>query len=183
MNILKLILNLFISKVSKSQDMKPEPLEQPIIPVKHEDPNVLEFSKYIEWSKGDLRHLSPHVMTSEVECRRCNLGDRQQISRELLKKFEEVRKSYGSPIRITSGYRCLEHNRVIGSTDKSQHVTGDALDLQPMAFQNRDQLERLYSACIRVFKAVGDARDRSPIWLNNFVHVDTRSDREYRWKY
>jgi uncharacterized protein YcbK (DUF882 family) len=101
----------------------------------------------------------------------------------LLKKFEEVRKSYGSPIRITSGYRCLVHNRVIGSTDKSQHVTGDALDLQPMAFQDIAQLERLYGACIKVFKAVGDARYRSPNLLNNFVHVDTRSDREYRWKY
>jgi len=182
MSILKFIIDMFISKVSKNQDKKPEPMDVQVKGAENE-PNVLEFSKYIEWNKGELKHLSAHVRSSEVECRRCELGAKQQISRELLKKFEEVRKSYGSPIRITSGYRCLVHNRVIGSTDKSQHVTGDALDLQPMAFQDIAQLERLYGACIKVFKAVGDARYRSPNLLNNFVHVDTRSDREYRWKY
>lgn len=32
------------------------------------------------------------------------------------------------PIKITSGYRCLELNRKLGSKDNSQHIKGQAAD-------------------------------------------------------
>ncbi len=34
----------------------------------------------------------------------------------------------GTPIIITSGFRCLDLNRAIGSKDNSQHVKGEAAD-------------------------------------------------------
>jgi zinc D-Ala-D-Ala carboxypeptidase len=34
----------------------------------------------------------------------------------------------GAPILISSGYRCLELNRRVGSKDSSQHVKGQAAD-------------------------------------------------------
>lgn len=43
--------------------------------------------------------------------------------------LEPVRAHFG-PIRISSGYRCLELNRRIGSSDGSQHVRGEAADIQ-----------------------------------------------------
>ena len=48
----------------------------------------------------------------------------------LANKLEEIRSILNKPIHITSGYRCLELNRAIGSSDTSQHVKGCAADFQ-----------------------------------------------------
>lgn len=37
--------------------------------------------------------------------------------------------SGGSPVIITSGYRCEEHNRAVGSVRNSQHLLGNAADI------------------------------------------------------
>lgn len=44
--------------------------------------------------------------------------------------LEEVREVVGNPLTITSGYRCLELNRLKGSKDYSQHVKGCAADFR-----------------------------------------------------
>ena len=49
-----------------------------------------------------------------------------QLCRNIL---EPIRQHYNLPIFINSGFRCLELNRKIGSTDKSQHMKGQAADL------------------------------------------------------
>ncbi|MCX7911096.1 MAG: D-Ala-D-Ala carboxypeptidase family metallohydrolase [Endomicrobia bacterium] len=43
------------------------------------------------------------------------------------KILQPLRDKVGA-INISSGYRCPELNRLIGSTDKSQHVLGQAID-------------------------------------------------------
>lgn len=50
----------------------------------------------------------------------------------LSQMLEEVRKLLGVPLRVTSGFRCLELNRRIGSGDKSKHVLGRAADIVPI---------------------------------------------------
>lgn len=42
--------------------------------------------------------------------------------------MERVREILGAPIVISSGYRCLELNRLLGSKDTSAHVAGRAVD-------------------------------------------------------
>ena len=46
----------------------------------------------------------------------------------LCERLEEVRAMLGHPMIISSGYRCLELNRAIGSSDTSAHVQGLACD-------------------------------------------------------
>ena len=41
--------------------------------------------------------------------------------------LEPVRNHYGTPFVPNSGYRCLELNRAIGSSDTSQPTTGEAV--------------------------------------------------------
>ena len=48
---------------------------------------------------------------------------------EFLKMIDLARGIAGVPFKITSGLRCLEHNRSIGSKDSSSHVTGNAADI------------------------------------------------------
>ena len=61
--------------------------------------------------------------------------------------LEPVRNHYGIAFAPNSGFRCLELNRAIGSSDKSQHVTGQAVDFegsgdrqQGRCFMGRGQL-------------------------------------------
>lgn len=44
--------------------------------------------------------------------------------------FQKVRDHFGKPIRLSSGYRSPQLNKEVGGSKSSQHVTGQALDIQ-----------------------------------------------------
>jgi hypothetical protein len=48
------------------------------------------------------------------------------------KVFEPIRTHFKKPIRISSGYRSIALNTAIGGSKNSQHVNGQALDMQGM---------------------------------------------------
>jgi hypothetical protein len=43
-------------------------------------------------------------------------------------KMDEIRRLLGSPIHVTSWYRCPELNERIGGSRNSQHMVGEAVD-------------------------------------------------------
>lgn len=47
------------------------------------------------------------------------------------KILEPLRVAWGSPIKVTSGYRCDALNRAVGGVSTSAHRVGYAADLQP----------------------------------------------------
>lgn len=177
-NMIKDLFQAFLSSRGTEGTTLPVEPTEPLDEAK----NALKSDEYIYWKKGELKHLSQHILSSEVECRRCDLGSVQKISKDLLNRFEQVRTDFGHPIRITSAYRCSAHNKIIGGAKNSQHIFGNALDIQPQTFSSAAQLERLFSSCEKYFSSIGDARKRSPSLPSNFVHVDTRSDKR-RWIY
>jgi hypothetical protein len=83
--------------------------------------------------------LSEHLDLSEVT--RSAMAKRLGVSNmptpehiENFKKlaeniFEPIRKHFGVPIMISSGYRSKELNKAIGGATSSQHCLGQALDL------------------------------------------------------
>jgi len=52
--------------------------------------------------------------------------------------LEPVREHYGVPFVPNSGYRGIDLNREIGSSDNSQHVTGNAVDFEVPGIDNKD---------------------------------------------
>ena len=52
--------------------------------------------------------------------------------------LEPVREHYGIPFAPSSGFRGLELNRAIGSSDTSQHVKGEAIDFEVPGIANKD---------------------------------------------
>ena len=44
--------------------------------------------------------------------------------------LDPVRKVYGKPIKVSSGFRCALLNSAVGGVDNSQHLQGLAADLQ-----------------------------------------------------
>lgn len=51
--------------------------------------------------------------------------------------LEPVRAAFGhNPMRITSGFRCAELSRAVGSSAKSQHGRGEAADFEIGGYSN-----------------------------------------------
>ena len=83
--------------------------------------------------------LSEHLDLSEVT--RSDMAKRKGISNmptpehienfKILAEniFEPIRKHFGVPIFVSSGYRSKELNTAIGGAKSSQHLLGQALDL------------------------------------------------------
>jgi hypothetical protein len=83
--------------------------------------------------------ISEHLDLSEVT--RSDMAKRKGISNmptpehiENFKKlaqniFEPIRKHFGVPIMISSGYRSKALNTAIGGSLTSQHCTGEAIDI------------------------------------------------------
>lgn len=72
--------------------------------------------------------------TSKEEYALKNLASafREMDKMQALAEFaERVRAVIGSPMIITSGYRCKELNKAVGGTNKSQHVKAEAIDFIP----------------------------------------------------
>lgn len=126
------------------------------------------------WKRGERLRLSPHFTSDEFECH-CGKCEFQQISGILIERLETLRERFGCPIRVTSGYRCAEHQAnlrrqgVETAAGKSQHELGNAADISAL------DIPRLSSLAQIDFKSVGTAA--------SFVHVDTRDDKPRRWAY
>ena len=105
-----------------------------------EDYGISEEKEEMEenkvWKVGDK--LSPHFSYDEMT--RSQTAERNSIdntpSNEQVDNLvalcenilESIRVHYKKPVTVTSGFRCLELNRKIGSTDRSQHTKGEAAD-------------------------------------------------------
>jgi len=94
------------------------------------------------------------------------------------KVFEPIRANFRQPIRISSGYRSQTLNAAIGGATRSQHSTGEALDIDMdgTALSNKEIFnfikERLpFDQLIWEF-----GNEHNPDW----VHVSYRADSNQR---
>jgi zinc D-Ala-D-Ala carboxypeptidase len=84
--------------------------------------------------------LSPHIsytefVRSRVATRRgiANIPDAESVANGVMLcsiVLEPIRALFGRPVRISSGYRCPELNALIGGSSSSQHMRGEAADLE-----------------------------------------------------
>lgn len=73
------------------------------------------------------------MVRSRTACRlgienRPGTSERVALERLVKELLQPLRELYGRPIRITSGYRCMELNRRVGGVSTSQHLKGEAAD-------------------------------------------------------
>jgi zinc D-Ala-D-Ala carboxypeptidase len=160
------------TSVSKNSSKKaPSPI------VEDKSPKLKEEGDYYVWEKGQVFKLSDHFSTKEMDCR-CKYESckDQRISKDLINRLEKVRTEVGSPLIITSAYRCTEYQAHLRSAGvntvvakKSTHELGDAVDAIP-----KKGMEGFEDICAKHFDSIGLA--------NNFLHLDTRQGKR-RWKY
>lgn len=51
--------------------------------------------------------------------------------------LQPLRNRYGKPIKISSGYRCKTLNKAIGGVSTSQHLKGEAVDINNGQIENK----------------------------------------------
>ena len=123
--------------------------------------------------------LSKNFNLSEFECK-CGCEMPQDVLenvKEVAKQLQFIRNQVEKPIKINSAYRCLEHNRSIGSNDTSQHVLGKAVDIVIAEF-----IPIEVNNLLDVFIESGDIKQGGLGLYNTFVHYDIRGTKA-RWDY
>ena len=97
--------------------------------------------------------LSEHFRLSEftqsATARR--LGIKNEVSSQQLSNLvllcryvlEPLRRRFGKPIYVNSGYRCQELNRAVGGAVKSYHLYGRAADIRAAKIEDNETLFRL----------------------------------------
>ena len=77
---------------------------------------------------GDSTKLSAHFAVTEFQCK-CGKGHDFQLDTDLVDKLEKLFTALDcSKIVISSGFRCVDHDKKVGGTGTGQHTIGKAAD-------------------------------------------------------
>ena len=76
----------------------------------------------------------PNFRKSEFSCKcgQCDGFPYPDRIRHLAWVLQKIRQAAGCPLKITSGYRCEDHNRAVGGAPRSKHVQCWAADIKPV---------------------------------------------------
>lgn len=124
------------------------------------------MSTLITFKAGDKTPITKNFTRNEFQCS-CGCSA-QMVDEMLVQKLQTIRTVYDTPLRITSGYRCVKHNAAVGGAKSSKHLYGIAADVKdPTGKLNPVALAILAS---NTFGGVG------VYWYGTaaFVHVDVR---------
>ena len=114
-------------------------------------------------------HKPKYFVIDEFVCKcGCGLGRRNDdlLPAALIMALDAIRESIKMPVRVTSGWRCPEHNGKSGGVAASKHLRGYAVDI---AAQN-------YQALVEASLKVASIYNLKTIQYNNrkFVHLEFR---------
>lgn len=62
--------------------------------------------------------------------------------------LQPIRDAWGGPIHVTSGYRCPRLNASVGGVKNSQHLLGQAADIQAVPMTSNHRLHALIKKMI-----------------------------------
>ena len=96
-------------------------------------------------------------------------------AKEVLTNIQVLRDALGVPMTIMSGYRSPERNAAVGGATKSQHMEGNAVDLQ---CKTKTPLE-MYNMVEKLIKE-GKMKQGGLGIYDGWIHYDTRGNRS-RW--
>lgn len=121
----------------------------------------------MDWSKYK------YFKESEFSCKHCGKTEMNPV---LIHLLDDLRDTIGFPIKISSGYRCPEHNKAVSSTgEDGPHTTGSAADVLISGPRAREFLTH----AVHYFNGIG-VNQKGPM-ASRFIHVDLLEKR--LWTY
>ena len=91
-----------------------------------------------------MRYEVGYFTPEEFLCPCCGEG---RASRLLVLWLDLLRRGWGGPLRVNSGYRCAAHNREVGGVPRSRHLVGCAADVAPVMPGNGGFSDLVRSLC------------------------------------
>jgi len=86
---------------------------------------------------ADEVRLSANFTRKEFLCPCCG---RAEISPRLVEVLQSIRDAVRRPVRMSSAWRCVEHNRAAGGEEGSEHLVGTAADIVCETPEDRYQI-------------------------------------------
>lgn len=127
-----------------------------------------------QYQKGSDVNLG-NFSSSEFDCK-CQRSECSMtlINDDLIRNLG-VLLSLTGDFEITSGYRCVWHNKDVGGVANSQHLYGNAVDIKSTTGYNGDALTK-FAEKVNGFEkgGIGTAKE--------WVHLDV-GERKARWRY
>ena len=127
-------------------------------------------------SDGFPPNFAPYEFKCKCDGRHCSgLVPYPDRIRHLAWVLQSVRNKCNTPININSGYRCPQHNKLVGGAKHSQHVQATAADIVSPTLPPA-----------KVADIVEDLMEQGAIpnggigRYNTFTHIDIRHDKA-RW--
>lgn len=121
----------------------------------------------ITFQRGDSAALTKNFTRLEFQCP-CGCSQ-QTLDTELAEKLQIIRDKLRTPLTVTSGYRCIQHNAAVGGSASSRHRYGMAADW-------RTQHRSVNPVALGIIAQVVGFGGIGIYWhrLGAFCHVDTR---------
>lgn len=120
------------------------------------------------YNKGDTTQITTNFKIKEMDCK-CSRCNKTLLDDDLIKGLQKVREHFGKALNITSGYRCVEHNKEVGGANASYHMKGMAADVY---INDVSPIEiAQYAESTGLFNGIGR--------YSNFVHLDVRENKYY----
>ncbi len=76
---------------------------------------------------GDIQYFTQSEFACKCGGKYCD-GYPAEPSEKLVRIADEMRKSFGRPVTVSSGLRCTTHNANVGGVSNSRHLSGKAMD-------------------------------------------------------
>ena len=121
-------------------------------------------------TKDGNKKLSDHFKVKEFSCH--DGTDTVFVSDALVQVLEQIRRHFGKPVNINSGYRTEAHNKANGGADYSQHKYGMAADISIQGV-TPGQIAAYAETLLTGTGGIGIYK--------SFCHVDVRKAKS-RWK-
>lgn len=92
---------------------------------------MLKISEHINFDEAFKSQTAVRKKINNVPTDKEILLNIQHVANNI---FEPIRKHFNTPIGISSFYRCSALNKAVGGAKNSQHVIGEAIDIDADIF-------------------------------------------------
>jgi uncharacterized protein YcbK (DUF882 family) len=119
-----------------------------------------------------IEYLSDNFTIDEMQCPCCK---KCEMDPKFIETLQGIRDYLNIPMKVTSGYRCRNHNELVGGAPNSKHLSGIAVDVSMKYHDSQRMYELIQVALSFGIQGIGISK--------SFIHLDAREQPGKLWTY